>query len=47
VITERAKRRRAMETALKAIDAGGHILEHRADILKHLNGRFKGRNTGV
>lgn len=36
-----------MATSLRAIDADGHILEHRADILKYLDGKYKGRNTGM
>lgn len=36
-----------MAISLRAIDADGHILEHRADILKYLDGKYKGRNTGM
>jgi predicted TIM-barrel fold metal-dependent hydrolase len=36
-----------MTNVLTAIDADGHILEHRADLLKYLEGPYKGRNTGT
>jgi predicted TIM-barrel fold metal-dependent hydrolase len=34
-------------SGLAAMDADGHILEHRADILKYLEGPYKGRSTGL
>lgn len=36
-----------MSNTLTAIDADGHILEHRADIVKYLEGSYKGRDTGI
>ncbi|HXP93334.1 MAG TPA: amidohydrolase family protein [Candidatus Binatia bacterium] len=34
-------------TTITAIDADGHILERQSDILKYLEGRWKGRDTGL